>query len=351
MDLEYRKFSTINLDDPFFDSLKSDYVEFEDWFKKKADSSAYIFANPDGSLDAFLYLKHEDSPINDIDPPLPAVPRLKVGTFKINAHGTKLGERFIKKIFDHAVISERNEIYLTVFQKHKGLIGLIEKYGFEPRGEKKTKNGTETVFFKSMEWRGKGLTKNYPLVPVGRTRQYLLSLYPEWHTRLLPDSILKNEDRSVVEDVSHTNSIHKVYLTKMKGVDALQRGDTLVIYRTSDGQGPAHYRSVATSVCVVEEVTNIANFATVDKFIEYCRPYSVFTEEELRRFFRTREYPVIVRFTYNLAFKKRVTRGTMLEELGMDGKKYWGFFELNKNEFNGILERGQVNESLIVDKT
>ena len=38
--------------------------------------------------------------------------------------------------------------------------------------------------------------------------------------------------------------------------DALQmnRGDLIVIYRTSDKLGPADYRSVVTSVCVVEEV-------------------------------------------------------------------------------------------------
>ena len=33
--LEY--FSNINLNDPFFDSLKSDYKEFSDWFNKKQE--------------------------------------------------------------------------------------------------------------------------------------------------------------------------------------------------------------------------------------------------------------------------------------------------------------------------
>jgi len=41
------------------------------------------------------------------------------------------------------------------------------------------------------------------------------------------------ESPDIVKDVSHTNSIHKIYLTKMQGTEQLKRGDLLVIYRTS----------------------------------------------------------------------------------------------------------------------
>jgi len=34
--MKYRKISNIDLNDPFFDSLKADYKEFEQWFNKKA---------------------------------------------------------------------------------------------------------------------------------------------------------------------------------------------------------------------------------------------------------------------------------------------------------------------------
>ncbi|WP_145956470.1 hypothetical protein [Burkholderia pseudomallei] len=57
MNLEYKKFADISLSDPFFDSLKADYIEFEDWFKRKADNQAYVFYSEDGTLDGFLYLK------------------------------------------------------------------------------------------------------------------------------------------------------------------------------------------------------------------------------------------------------------------------------------------------------
>ena len=40
--LIYSKFSEIDLNDPFFDSLKDDYKEFSDWFKRKANDYAYV---------------------------------------------------------------------------------------------------------------------------------------------------------------------------------------------------------------------------------------------------------------------------------------------------------------------
>jgi hypothetical protein len=125
--------------------------------------------------------------------------------------------------------------------------------------------------------------------------------------------------------------------------------DSLLIYRTSDQQGAAWYRSVATSLCVVEEYRHIESFATEADFIAYCAPYSVFTEGELKKFYKYRKYPFVIRFTYNIALKKRPNRKTLVEEVGLLAEQYWGFFELNKKQLKSILEKGQVNENLIVD--
>ena len=52
--IEYKKFSSINIDDPFFDSLKEDYLGFEDWFKRKADKYAYVLYGEDNLLQGFF---------------------------------------------------------------------------------------------------------------------------------------------------------------------------------------------------------------------------------------------------------------------------------------------------------
>jgi len=35
-------FGNLNLDDPFFDSLKNAYAEFSDWFNRKAEEKAFV---------------------------------------------------------------------------------------------------------------------------------------------------------------------------------------------------------------------------------------------------------------------------------------------------------------------
>ena len=63
--MEKVKFQQVNLEDPFFTSLKEDYNGFEDWFQRKSDSDAYIQKKDDGELEAFLYLKTESGDIQD----------------------------------------------------------------------------------------------------------------------------------------------------------------------------------------------------------------------------------------------------------------------------------------------
>lgn len=348
MELIQKQFKNINLQDAFFGSLINDYKEFSDWFARKAEDSAYVFEDETG-INGFLYLKTETDAITDVAPPLPPKKRIKVGTMKINARGTKLGERFLKKIFDHALHNGVEEIYVTVFPHHDVLVGLFQKYGFSQAAEKQSANGTELVLVKKLNQLQGNLVKSYPLVNNIDVNRYLLSLRPEWHTRLLPDSILKNENARIIEDVSHTNSIHKVYLAAMRGLENLKPGDIILIYRTSDAAAPAHYRSVATSVGVVEEYRSIHSFASRDEFMAYCQPYSVFSDAELNNFWARKNYPHVFRFTYNAALKRRVTRGEMIEQYGLNANDYWGFMPLTQNQFDSIIRAGQIDEGIVIN--
>lgn len=351
MALVYKKFSAVNVNDVFFDSLKVDYAEFSSWFDKKSANGekAYVFYSEAGNVEGFLYLKKEKEAMGDVVPALPEAKRIKIGTLKINPHGTRLGELFIKKAIDYGIYSGADEIYVTVFAHHEYLVSMFWRYGFEEVAHKTTQNGTELVMIKKLSGLVGDVRRQYPFVD-GSARKFLLALYPEWHSRLLPDSILNTENPvNIVKDISHTNSIHKIYLTSMSGAESLRKGDVLVIYRTSDKKGPAHYRSVATSICVVEEVRNIQEFGSEGDFIKYASSYSIFDINELKRFYASKKYPIIIKFTYNYALPKRVNRAYMIEELGMDPSRYWGFFQLSETEFRGVLDRGEANESIVVD--
>ncbi|HFZ0999676.1 TPA: N-acetyltransferase, partial [Klebsiella pneumoniae] len=149
--LRYESFSQFDHNDPFFDSLKSDYKEFPDWLKKKADAneSAYILYDENHKIEGFMYLKENDD-ANDISPKLPHGRHLKIGTFKFESKGTLRGQRFLKKAFDHAFSSGSDDIYVTVFDKHAHLIKLFQTYGFYVHGEKETHNGKEYVYARSL---------------------------------------------------------------------------------------------------------------------------------------------------------------------------------------------------------
>lgn len=208
------KFRDVNLNDSFFDSLKADYVGFEDWFIRKGDEDAYIFTE-NGNIHGFLYLKIEEEELTDITPNLPPGRRVKIGTFKIDAHGTKLGERFLKKSIDFAVSVGAISAYATCFDKHESLIRLFEEFGFERIGEKSSPSGIESVYAKSLVKKSGNLRQTYPLIKLSGSRKYLLSIRPDWHSQLFPDSILNNESYDILSDVSHTNSIMKSYVCFM----------------------------------------------------------------------------------------------------------------------------------------
>lgn len=240
--------------------------------------------------------------------------------------------------------------YVTVFPKHASLIRLLMRFGFVEYGTKGEGAEPEKVLVKSMKKQVDDVLLDYPFVHSKDTRKFVLGIKPEYHTILFPDSILNTESRNkdvLVKDVSHTNSIHKIYLASMKGLEQLKRGDILLIYRTGDGAGPAKYRSVISSVCVVEEIKTAKDFASIDEYLKYVEPYSIFSDAELKTWF-VRYNMVVIKMTYNVAFNRRVTRNELIQEVGLESE-YWGFFQITDEQFKVIIERGQVDESVIVD--
>lgn len=347
--LQYSHFNAIDLSDPFFDSLKADYAEFAIWFNKKAasDEHAYVLYDDEDKLVAFLYLKLENDEIKDAHPTLPYKKRLKVGTLKIEAHGTRLGERVIKKIMDHATENNVEEIYVTIFPKHERLIKGLNNYGFYHVADKISACGTELVLIKNIGVHAHNIYQDYPFVEATRKKCWVLSIKPEFHTKMFPDSILSNESYNLLNDVAPTNTIRKIYITAMNCLAMMSKGDLVFIYRTKDGQGPAYYRSVVTSMCVVDEVRNINHFKSESDFLLYCSKGSIFSVEELKQFYKDKNYPHLIRMTYNVAFKKKVTNQQLQEELEIS-PSYWGCFSLTSKQSKGLLDLGRCNPNLVV---
>ncbi|WP_455552637.1 hypothetical protein [Desulfovibrio sp.] len=344
--ISQRKFSEVSLDDPFFDSLKEGYAEFADWFARKQDETAYVSYDEKGWLQGFLYLKKEAGPITDVNPPLNVTECLKVGTFKVIAHGTKLGERFVKIITDTVLNNGLRLAYLTIFPQHEPLIRILERFGFIKKGTKDTKNGIEDVYVKDLQYITGDPQKDYPVVDCRNNKKWLMAIKPDYHTNLFPDSILRNESPLMLDDIPPTNSIYKVYVGGYLNFHELSEGDSIIIYRTKDNLGPARYRAVITSLCSVVEVRPAASFGSEKEFIDFCQNHSVFNVEELKEYFKKNHYAV--KISYNIAFPKRPTRGDLIDNgIIVDGS-YTGLCYLSDDAFKKALELGEVREGFVI---
>lgn len=180
-------FGNVNLGDEFFDSFKQDYPGFGKWFTKKSEDIAYV-CRTDNKLTAFLYLKIEgqDEPYSDIQPVFEKKRRLKIGTFKVTLNGYRLGERFVKIIFDNAISNKVDEIYVTIFNKRpdqQRLIDLLEEFGFVEHGIKKNSYGDEIVFVRKMNnvFNDKNPKLTYPFFS-RKSNPFIVPIYPEYHT-------------------------------------------------------------------------------------------------------------------------------------------------------------------------
>ena len=232
-------------------------------------------------MSAYIKKEGKDENYSDIEPIFSHKMRLKIGTFKVITNGFKLGERFLKIVFDNALLNNVDEIYVTLFhsrEEHDRLIGLLEDWGFNYYGAKNSQSGPEKVLIKN--FRPKPVKdqpkKTYPFISMDR-RYFIVPIYPEYHTELLPDSILNNESpQDYVESEPHRNAIQKVYISRSFYRD-LFPGDIILFYRTG-----GYYKSVISTIGVVESVIDGINNEA--DFVRLCRKRSVFTDQKLAEY-------------------------------------------------------------------
>ena len=357
LSVQQKLFGELDLTDPFFDSFKEDYIGFEKWYNKKANEKAYVTINEENKkLLSLLYIKREDldEVYSDIDPIFKPKRRLKIGTFKVVSNGVKLGERFLKIIFDNALVQKVDEIYVTIFNKRdeqSRLISLLEEFGFTQYGTK----GSDGELVYVRDFKPRFFLQNPKIsFPYIGTEQdiFLIPIYPGYHTDLLPDSFLKTESpKDFVEHEPHRNAISKVYISRSIERD-IKKGDIIIFYRTAD-RGSAYYTSVITTIAIAED--KVDNIKTEEDFINKCRKRSVFSNEELKKYWNwnSNYRPFIINFLYVHSFPlgKRMNR-KMLLDLGIiagTDNELRGLKKITKEQFKLILKETETNESLIVN--
>lgn len=345
-------FGDVDLADTFFDSFRTDYPGFDRWFNRKADETAYVCTSDTGEIVAFLYLKPEgaEEDYSDIAPPFGRGLRLKIGTFKVVSNGFKLGERFLKIVFDNALRYGVGSIYVTVFRRtvdQYRLIRMLEDWGFSRHG---TKAGTEDVYVRDFRPTvdSDDPRRTFPYI-AATARKFVVPIYPAYHTELLPDSILKTEDPEAFEDNKpNRNALSKVYISRSYERD-LRAGDIIVFYRTKSPDGPAWYTSVATTIGVVQDV--IDGIPDLRTFLAVCRKRSVFTDAELQRHwdYSPGNRPFVVNFLFVYSLPKRPNL-KQLDEIGFvkSAAAPRGFARVSDESFERLLKVANADTRFIV---
>lgn len=341
-------FGEVDINDDFFNSFRDDYAEFDKWFRKKNEEPCYVCYD-NNSLAAFLFVKIEDSDENysEITPSFTKKKRLKIGTLKVTSNGYKIGERFLKIIFDNAQLQNVEEIYVTLFDKRpeqEQLIEMLEEWGFVYHGIKTTNNGDELVYVRTF---GKLLPKNiehpkltYPFISRD-TNKYIIKIEPIYHTELFPDSINTREDlKEYTENEPHRNRISKVYISHSLDCKKLKSGDAILIYRMGENGTRKLYTSTITTVCIVENVKS--GFKSFDEFYRACNRRTMISRDDLMNNWWNKiptRKPYVINILYAYSFPTPKPTLKDLNDLGIIpdiSNMPRGFIEVSTEQFNAL---------------
>ena len=308
LSVQKERIGNIPIENPFFDTLREDYGHsvFNSWLNRKSEEDAYTFRNKNGILEGFLYLKveHKDEAFKDFDKPMKEQEWLKVGTFKNATQGLRVGERFLKIIFDNALKMGVDGIYVTLFENKrdgvKALMNLMKKWGFVPYCHKS--NG-ELVMIKDMHRYNTSMDPmfNYPLLKDQHGFMFL-PIEAAWHGKLFPDLRLKNENMSIYENEPCSYAVEKIYVCGWSTINATP-GNLIFIYRRGE-YWPKKYHSVISGMAILQEIIYPKS---EEEYLSLVKNKSVFTDDELKSLYRDNRYRTVIKLLFLKPFDRKVT--------------------------------------------
>lgn len=352
-----KKISDIDLDDAFFDTLKSDYPGFEDWFQKLADngSTALVFEDELG-VGAFVALKeNEEEEIILQTGKLPTKKRIKVRTFRIAERYRRLriGEGAIGLFLWKWMQSDAEEIYVTVFAKQTTLISQLERFGFTFAGV--NANG-ENVYIKNRKTTDfTDPCKAFPFIGDNFDYAGYIIIDDTYHDNMFAYSELAN-NISLQTKISNSvsNGLSKIYVGQAPRPNHYIGEPVLIYRRYTQGNGK-RYRSCVTSYCIVTDIiqakVNNRYLMSFDELKAHIGNKSVFNEHELYRQYITFRNVIVVEMLYVGYFGS----GNNVNMDWLDRNGFWAVqnqypteVRLTPDQFKAILAEGNVNVSNVV---
>jgi len=270
----------IDVNSNFFNSLRDDYLEFNEWYRKSSRNGrkAWLHEDSSGRLGAILIYKEEKNEIVTDDNKAIPGRSLKLCTFKVgeDIRGRKIGELFLKAAFRYATANKIEFIYITMRQgKHVFLEDLCIDFGFYKYGVFKDdyvyikdhpldppKNAEDK--FTAMEYH----KLYYPhFICDTSVNKYIVPIKPVFHKILFPD----NQKQLTLFTYSAVgNAIKQAYLCHAK-IGGILPGDILLFYRSKD-------KKSITSIGIVETADD---FYDADNIIQVVSKRTVYSFDEI----------------------------------------------------------------------
>ncbi|KYK38852.1 MAG: hypothetical protein AYK18_00655 [Theionarchaea archaeon DG-70] len=327
----------IDVNDSIFDSLKEEYPEFNEWFKRisRKARKCWVYSEK-GEIGAILIYKEEDEPV-DAAPPLPKRRRFKIATFKVGLIGYKIGELLLKLTFKYCIDHNIDETYLTHFTKEEDyLVDLIVEFGFISC--RKNRRG-ETVYLKKLYPDKYDIDpvemsrKFYPSVKDGlNIRKFVIPIIPGFHDRLFQD--YQKRQMRITEYTGFNpqgNTIKKAYLTRSR-IRRIRSGDIVLFYRSRDQQR-------ITSLGVVEEVH--VSLTDENEILRIVGKRSVYTYDEIQEMVKT---PVtVIIFRHHFYFQNPLHLNELIKDRIL-GSAPQSIAEISHKKYSYIKRRGGIPE-------
>lgn len=270
---------------PFFDSIRLDYVGFDDWFRRKAMEGRRAWVYRDDATHTVaaicIYTVQSDEPITD-DGQVLNGDALKLCTFKVGdtVRGRKVGELFLRASFKYATAHRCEWIFMhanDVQQAHPRT--LIEDFGFKYAGLYQE----DGVFVKAHPVDPPAVQMDpflylrafYPHYMSGEdVQKFIVPIQPQFHEILFPDY----QDPGYALPEGHPqrhvgNAIKLAYLCHALSKQP-RPGDLILFYRSHDMRA-------LTTLGVVESYEWSESADEIARIVSRRTVYSVSQIEEM----------------------------------------------------------------------
>lgn len=265
---------------PFFDSLRKDYVEFDQWLDKcvKENRKCYTLQVDDEIRALLIYNieQVEDHKIEGV-----YEPALKICTLKVadTAFGIKLGELFLQKMFEYCIEQKINYLYITSYEKQIHLINLLSSFGFEKQKFVNSAGNEEMRMVKCMNPTGITTPLNTQSIHPyyhdnSAIEKYVIPIRPEFYSTLFKDGrfrepTLFDKTEDSLNEIQG-NTIVKAYISNSRQT-LLKQGDLLFFYAS-------HSQQLIEPIGILESIQVVKDKETLWQLVQ---KKTVFSPEEL----------------------------------------------------------------------